>query len=253
MAEIIYRKATLDDAELAADIMTASYPALARDPAVTRYRWERPRRGFDMARYIAVHDGRPIAFLSWAHGPWAEIPDRHCEVEVWLDRSMPGRDLLQPMWAWIEARALADGPGVLVAYAGEDEPEMLEALAALGYQRGRVDRVWELDLAVHGKRLVDDARQARERMRAESIELTTLADWRDPEATRKLHELDRRTEPDVPHTLAMIDEPLEDFERRMAAPDRRHDRWWIALHGDRPIAMSFLKFPPVRGNVFTGF
>jgi RimJ/RimL family protein N-acetyltransferase len=28
---------------------------------------------------------------------------------------------------------------------------------------------------------------------------------------------------------------------------------WIALLADQPVAMSFLKFPPVRGRVFTGF
>src|SRR5579864_2168820 len=253
MAEITYREATLKDAELAADIMTASFPALPQDPVMTRYRWEQPRRGYSIGRYIAEYDGRPIAFLAWMHGPWAELADRHCEIEVWLDRSMLGENLLVPMWSWIEARALAEGSRLLLAYAGEDEPEMLDALAALGYGRDRFGRVWELDLAVHGKRLVDEARQARERMRAESIELVTLADWRDPAAIRKLYELNQRTIQDVPHSVPILDEPFEDFERRVAAPDRRPDRLWIAVLADKPVAMSFLKFPPVRGRVFTGF
>jgi RimJ/RimL family protein N-acetyltransferase len=253
VAEITYREATLEDAELAADIMTASFPTLPQDPVITRYRWEQPRRGYSIGRYIVEFDGRPVAFLTWMHGPWAQLPDRHCEIEVWLDRSMLAQDLLEPMWSWIEAKALAEGSGLLLAYAGEDEPEMLDALAALGYERDRLDRVWELDLAVHGKRLADEALQARERMRAESIELVTLADWRDPEAMRKLHELNRRTVQDVPHSVPILDEPFEDFERRVTAPDRRPDRLWIALMADQPVAMSFLKFPPVRGRVFTGF
>src|SRR5689334_24370255 len=37
------------------------------------------------------------------------------------------------------------------------------------------------------------------------------------------------------------------------SPDRRSDRWWIGVDGDRPVAMSFLKFPPVRGSVWTGY
>ena len=253
MAGITYRDATLDDAELAADIMTASYPALAQDPVITRYRWEQPRRGYETGRFIAEEDGRPIGFLGWMHGPWEKLPERHCEVEVWLDRSMLGHRLLEPMWAWIEAGAVAQGAGLLLAYAGEDEPEVLDVLAALGYRRDRLDRLWELDLGVHGKRLVEEARQAREQMRAESVELVTLAAWLDPAAIRKLHELNRRTVQDVPHTLPIIDEPFEDFERRVAAPARRADRFWIALHGDRPVAMSYLKFPPVRGSVFTGY
>ncbi len=253
MAGITYRKATLDDAELAADIMTASFPALPQDPVMTRYRWEQPRRGFRIGRYIAEQDGRPVAFLSWMHGPWAELPEKHSEIEVWLDRLMLDQNLLEPMWSWIEAKALAEGAGLLLAYAGEDEPEMLDALAALGYERDRLDRVWELDLAVHGPRLVHEAGQALERMRAESIALVTLADWRDSSAMRKLHELNQRTVQDVPHTLPILDEPFEDFERRVAAPDRRHDRLWVALRGDLPVAMSYLKFPPVRGRVFTGY
>lgn len=253
MAGTTYREATLDDAELAADIMTASYPAMAQDPVITRYRWEQPRRGYEIGRFIAEKDGRPIAFLGWMHGPWEKLPERHCEVEVWLDRSMLSHDLLKPMWAWIEAKAVAEGAWVLLAFTGEDEPEMLDALAALGYRRDRLDRLWELDLAVHGKRLLEEARQARERMRAESMELVTLAAWQDPAAMKKLHELNQRTVQDVPHTLPIIDEPFEDFERRVTAPDRRADRLWIALHGDRPVAMSYLKFPPVRGSVFTGY
>lgn len=253
MAGITYREATLDDAELAADIMAASYPALAPDPVITRYRWERPRRGYEVGRFIAEREGSPIAFLAWMHGPWSELPERHCEIEVWLDRSALGERLLEPMWAWIEAGAVAEGSRVLLAYAGEDEAEMLAALAARGFGRDRTDRVWELDLAAHGKRLVDEARQAREKMRAESVQLVTLAKWKDPAAMRKLHELNRRTVQDVPHTLPILDEPLEDFERRVAAPDRRSDRFWVAVLDGEAVAMSYLKFPPVRGPVFTGY
>ncbi|HUY73650.1 MAG TPA: GNAT family N-acetyltransferase [Candidatus Dormibacteraeota bacterium] len=253
MAGITYRDATLDDAELAADIMTSSYPALAQDPVITRYRWEQPRHGYEIGRFIAEREGRPLGFLSWMHGPWADLPERHCEIEVWLDRSMLGPDLLKSMWAWIEARAIAEDSGVLIAYAGEDEPEMLEVLAALGYGRDRLDRVWALDLAVHGKRLVDEALQARDRMRVEGIELVTLATWKDPAAMRRLHELNRRTVQDMPHTLPILDEPLADFERRVSSPDRRADRLWVALVAGQPVAMSYLKFPPVRGRVFTGY
>jgi RimJ/RimL family protein N-acetyltransferase len=250
---IEYREARLDDAALAADIMTAAYPPLPRDPVVTRYRWERPRRGHSAGRFIAERSGRPIAFLAWFHGPWEELPDRHCEVEVRLDQGDLERDLLVSMWRWIEAKALAEQAGVLIAYCGEDEPETLDALARLGYKRERLDRTWELDLAVHGARLLDEARQARERMRLASIDLVTLAEWKDPNAMRKLHELDLLTAQDMPHSAPILDETFDDFERSMTAPDRPADRFWIAVHGGRPVAMSYLKFPPVRGTVVTGY
>jgi len=253
MTEVTYRPAELDDAELAADLMTASYPRLAQDPVLNRLRWESPRRGFAYGRFIAERSGKPVAFLAWTHGPWPEVEDGHCEVEVWLERSARDRDLLIEMFAWIGNRAEAEGSRLLMAYCAEDEAEMLDALAALAYRRERIERVWELDLKAHGQRLAGEAVAARERMAAAGIEWKTLSAWHDPDRIRKLHELNQRTVQDVPHTLTIVAEAFEDFEKRVNAPDRPHDRLWIALDGELPVAMSYLKFPPVRGPVWTGF
>jgi RimJ/RimL family protein N-acetyltransferase len=249
----VIRPATIDDAELAADVMTASYPALAQDPVMTRLRWEHPRRGFAYGRFIAERDTKPFAFLAWVHGPWEKVMDGHCEVEVWLDRAAIDHDLLVELYSWIGDLAEREGARLLLAYCAEDETEQLDALAALDYRRERVERVWELDLKVNGKRLVGEAKEARDRMAAAGIQCKTLAAWPDANRLRKLYELNERTLQDVPHSLTIVPEAFEDFERRIAAPDRPPDRFWIALDGDRPVAMSFLKFPPVRGNVWTGY
>ena len=253
MSAVTYRPATLDDAELAADVMTASYPALPQDPVITRRRWESPRKGFGYGRFFAERDAAPIAYLGWIHGPWERLPDRHCEVEVWLDRKDLDRELLAFMIEWIGERAVAEGARLLMCYCAEDEPEMLDALAARGYKRERTERVSELDLRKHGARLVAEAKRACERLAGEGIELTTLARWKDATPIRKLLELSNLTAQDMPHTLPIIDETYEDFERRLHAPDRPHDRIWIALHDDRPVSMSYLKFPPVRGPVWTSY
>lgn len=251
MPKVSYRPAILDDAELASDLMTASYPALAQDPVMTRLRWERPRRGFAYGRFIAERQGTPIAFLAWVHGPWQEVVDGHCEVEVWLERSALDRELLIEMFSWIGNQAVAEDSRMLLAYCAEDEAEMLEALAALGYRRERVERVWELDLTTHGPRLVSEATRARDQIA--ELRLVTLAAWPDADAIRKLYELNKRTVQDVPHTVTIVHEAFDDFERRVNAPDRPPDRFWIALAGDRPVAMTYLKFPPVRGTVWTGY
>src|SRR4029077_12784675 len=90
-------------------------------------------------------------------------------------------------------------------------------------------------------------------MTAAGIRPTTGAAWSDPDHVRKLHALMERTIQDVPHTLTIVRETLEDFGRRISMPDRPHDRFWIALDDARPVAMSFLRFPPVRGDVWTGY
>lgn len=248
-----YRPASLDDAALAADLMTASYPALAQDPVITRVRWESPRKGFGYGRFIAERGGAPIAYLGFVHGPWARLPDRHCEVEVWLDRDSLDADLLVTMFEWIGEKAIAEGSHLLLAYCAEDEAEMLEALSRIGYRAERTEKVWQLDLKEHGARLVADAQRECDSAAKGGIRLSTLAEWRDPLALQKLLELSNATAQDVPHTLPILDETYEDFERRMHAPDRPWDRVWIALHRDHPVSMSYLKFPPVRGTVWTSY
>lgn len=253
MIEPKLRTATLDDAALAADLMTAAYPALAQDPVLMRYRWQQPRRGYSYGRFIAEQNGRPIAYVGWIHGPWEKLPDRHCEVEVWLDRDVLDHQLLKTLWSWVGDHAEAEGSGQLLAYAAEDEREMLDTLAVLGYERDRIERVWELDLKTQGARLVAQAKEARAEMAGAGIRFVTLAEWKDPAKLQKLNELTNVTVQDVPHTVPIIEEAYKDFERRMHAPDRRHDRFWIACSEDRPVAYTYLKFPPVRGSVWTGY
>jgi mycothiol synthase len=253
VSTVTYRPATLDDAELASDLMSAAYPAMTHDPLMLRYRWKYQRSGFESQRFIAEREGRPIGFLSWIHGPWAQVPDRHCEVEVWLDREELDVARLLEMWRWISDCAVAEGSSLLLAYCAEDEPEMLESLARLDFKRERLEKVWELDLQHHSSRLLEEAAESRERMSHEGIVLTTLADWSDGERLRKLHELDALTRQDIPTSLPILRESFEDFVRRTNGPDRRADRYWVALDGDRPVALSYLRFPPVRGTIWTGY
>jgi RimJ/RimL family protein N-acetyltransferase len=248
-----YRPAGLDDAELASDLMSAAYPAMTQDPVVIRYRWTNPPTGSSTERFIAESDGEAIAFLAWFHRSWDELPDRNGEIEVWLVRHRLDVRLLRSMWSWLGDRAVAAGARLLVAYSGEDEPEMLQSLADEGYQRERIEKVWELDLRRHGARLTKEAGEARAKMSSDGIELTTVDQWHCDAKLRKLHELDERTREDVPTSLPIHHEAYADFVKRTGAPDRRWDRTWVALDGDNPAAMSYLKFPPVRGSVWTGY
>ena len=253
MKKPTFRAATLDDAALAADIMTAAFPREPEDPVMTRERWKHGREDFIWGRFIAEVDGVPAGYVEWAHGPWEQLPERHCYVDVFLDLSYMSKNLLKQLWKWLEEEAAKQGAWTLNASAGEEETEMLGVLASLGYERDRQDRVWMLDLNEHGARLTAEAMAARERLKAEGIALTTLSDWHDPDRVAKLFKLSEATRQDIPHSTPILAQPKEYFVNRLNAPDRRQDRWWLALDGDRPIAMSFLSFPPVRGHVWTGY
>ncbi len=247
------RPATIDDAALAADLMTEAYPAFAQDPIITRYRWDHPREGWSTERFIAEVERRPVAYVEWIHGPSEQDPERHSEVAVALDRAHMDTELLTYLWQWVTGQAVAGGSRILEAYAGEDEPEMLDALGRVGYSRDRLGKVWELDLQAHGKRLLAEAQDARAAAARDGYELKTLADWRAPGRFEALHALDTLTRKDIPTTFPVLPETFENFMERLDSPDRPHDRWWLAIFGGEPVAVSYLRFPPVRGRVWTGY
>ena len=253
MTEPTFRPTTLDDAELAADLMTAAYPSLAVDPVLTRYRWAHPRQGWTYGGFIAEMSGKPIAFLHLMHGPPEQDPQRHCEVGVALDRSSLEVDLLTHLWHWATEQAAAGGSQMLEAYAVEDEPEVLEALGRVGYGRDRFEKAWRLDLGLHGTRLVGEAKHERVEAERAGYELTTVARWDAPMKFEALYSLDTVTRKDIPTTFPILPDTFENFMERLRSPDRPHDKWWVALSDGKPVAMSYLLFPPVRGQVWTGY
>src|SRR5256885_16884406 len=87
-------------------------------------------------------------------------------------------------------------------------------------------------------RLRAEAADTRVNAEAAGIRLTTLAEWDAEDKVRRLYELDSITRQDIPSTVPILTESLEDFERRMRGPDRRPDRTGIALDAGRPVARS---------------
>jgi RimJ/RimL family protein N-acetyltransferase len=241
------------EAQLAADLMTAAYPREQQDPVLVARRWEYPRQGWTHGRFVAELGGTPVAFLEWQHGPWSELPERHCWVEVWLDRQRMDAGLLTHLFDWIAMQAIEDGARTLNAACDEDDEESVRVLEGLGYERQRMGRVWSLDLHAAGPRIMAEAAEALKRMKAEGIELLTLSQWSDPKRFEKLHELNEVTRKDIPHTAPILPRTLEDFMVRVEAPDTRPDRWWVALDGSTAVAMSYLSYPPTRGAVWTAY
>ena len=247
------RHASLADAALAADIMTAAYPAEPEDPVMTTHQWANNREDYVYGRFIAEVDGTPVAYLDWAHGPWEKLPERNCYVDVYLDRAYLDDELFTYLWSWVQDEAAREGAWTLNAYAAEEETHMKEVLEKLGFEREREDRVWDLNLETHGARLAAEAAEARKLMDRQGIKLTTVSEWHDPQRFEKMHSLSNETRQDIPTSTPIIPQPFEYFMKRIQTPGNRLDRYWIALEGDQPVAMSHLSFPPVRGNVWTGY
>src|SRR5437773_6821714 len=139
-----FRAATLDDASLAAGIMTAAFPREPEDPVLTLERWQRGREDFIWGRFFAEVDGVTVGYVEWAHGPWEQLPERHCYVDVFLDLTYMSKTLLTNIWKWLEDEAGKQGAWTLNASAGEEETEMLGVLKALGYERRSEEHTSEL-------------------------------------------------------------------------------------------------------------
>jgi GNAT superfamily N-acetyltransferase len=253
MASLVLRPANLEDAELASELITGSYPDLPEDPILKRYLWAHPRADWETARFIAELEGVPVAFVTWSHGAWEATPARNCYISVYLDQAKLGVELAMSLFERVALDAATDGALVFETQVVEDEIEMIEALQRLGYEHDRTERVWELDLEKHGRRLIAEANSAKAEAQAAGIEMVTLAEWDDPDSLRKIHALAELARRDVPSSYPIPSLTFENFIERMKSPDRRTDRVWVARHAGNAVALSFLRFPPVRGQVWTGF
>jgi RimJ/RimL family protein N-acetyltransferase len=58
---------------------------------------------------------------------------------------------------------------------------------------------------------------------------------------------------DMPRTEAYIPPTFAQFDNWYSGPDASSRWFFVAKAGDRVVATSDLRFPPVRGNVWTGF
>jgi RimJ/RimL family protein N-acetyltransferase len=253
VTEITYRPAGIEDAALAADLMTAAFPREPEDPIVLRYQWEHPRRDWTHQHFIASIGGTPIAFVSVAHFDWASNPERDVWIDNYMDLEHIDHRRMREVWEWAERSATAEGALILNTAAAEEESVLRDVLGELGYEHDRTDKMWNLDLERNGPRLSAEAATARESAMQAGIQFVTLAAFERPDKLKAVYTLDELTRKDIPRTVPRAPESFESWLSRSAPPDRRHDRWWLAVDGDMPVAMSYLRFPPVRGNVWTQY
>src|SRR4029077_14340469 len=147
-ADLELRPATLDDAEIVANLEAARNPEDPRDPIMLRHWWT-AGRPLDEAHIDLIAESRgdeaERAYIGAGHDPW------HVKQRFgWI------RPLLHPDW-WSDTRfgrlidagesGLRDEEGAtVVARARDSLTHEVHAFETRGYNEVRRSRVWELDL-----------------------------------------------------------------------------------------------------------
>lgn len=249
--DLALRPATPDDARFAADVMSALFPRSPWDPVSLRYWWSQPDESMQIARFVALSRGRPIGFAQIDHARWELQPERYGSIWGDLAPAERSRERLSALLAALEERLRTDGARILRVRAEEDDALRIDTIGSRGYREDRRHKRWELDLIANRDSLLALTDESRARMRAEGVEILTLADVRDPDVIKKVWLLSEEAGDDVPTTIPRVPEAMESYVRWAGAPEIHRDRFWIARIGTDVVGVSVLGYPPVRGIVGT--
>jgi len=252
-AGLSFRPATLADARLFAELTAAYRPDEPSDPSVTAHQWANPTPGYGRERFIVEHGDRPVGF-AWHVEPEAERdPERNGDLNIFLVPAAMSRERYRAALELIEERSAAAGVRIVTAEIWEDATDEAAVLIERGYRRDRLSKAWELDLVEHGDRLLLLAGRTEALLREQGIRCTSVADDRDPEIWSRCFEAQANAAEDIPRSGPFIRPTYAQFMSWMGGPDISPRWYFTAKDGERVVGMSNLRFPPVQGNVWTGF
>lgn len=242
----------LNDAAWVADAMTAARPDEPYDAETLRWEWTKPQAGWFRERTGVLAGGRPLGFAELSHPPWEEEPEQVARCDVWFapsDVEAAGEVLER-----LESRAGDEGARVMAIECWADEEGLIGVLERRAYRFDRSEKAWQLDLVANREALLAHTDECRARMERQNLQLVTLASWADRDRWDKLTALHGETMLDIPHTV-----PIHPWRREEIVAEFTNnprvlaDRVWLALDGDRLAGVSYLAYPPQRGNVWTEY
>ncbi len=250
----LLRPATLDDAELVADLESTRDPSEPRDPVLLRHWWQMSDEQGQTMRRIAVRDGQAVAYIGASHDPWADGEKRFGTVRPLLLHSEWTDDAYTHLVAVGEEWLRKEGAERSVARMRGDFPRELAVLDRLGFQEERRMRRSELDLVEHRARILDTVQECRRKMREQGVEIHPLSEDTDPERYRKLYAAMLESELDIPTSVPWRELTFEEWRRYwFDNPAIREERFWIARQGDTIVGTSVLDCPVVRGVPWTAY
>ncbi len=248
------RPATLDDAEIVADLEAARDPEDPRDPQMLRFWWTSGSLGQVAMRLVALRNGAAVVFVGVVHDRWESTPARFGNIRVVLRSDVWSAAEFSSLVGKGEEWLRSEGASTAVSRVRGDFKHELDALDRMGYREIRRQNFSELDLVAHRDELLAAAAVMRRLMAAQGVRLITLGDDKDPDRLMKLYEMMAAAEQDIPSTMPIVRQPYDEWmQATFDDPGVREDRFWIAREGGSVVGLSYLQFPPVRGMSWTGF
>jgi GNAT superfamily N-acetyltransferase len=248
------RPATLDDAEMVADLESARDPDEQRDPAMLRFWWTVRPPDEVVVRKVAERDGSAWAFLYASHLPWESMPRRYGSMRLALHPDFWNKARYEQLIDAAESWVSDEGGEVGVARVRETFMDEIGMLERRGYEEVRRARQWELNLVTRRDQLLAGSEKGREQMASQGVRMLTLDRETDPNGLTKLYEMSVAAQQDIPTTVPIPVMPFEEWRHLFFDnPATRPDRFWIAREGNAVVGMSTIEYPPTRGVPWTAF
>ncbi|GAC1657215.1 MAG: hypothetical protein NVS9B1_14410 [Candidatus Dormibacteraceae bacterium] len=243
------RPATLDDLTAMMAVEDQFHPDEPIDPVTKRHQWTAVDPDRVVERWVVESENRLTAYLVTFHKRWETVTERRAWAYLgYLPEFDP-----RPLVDFATDRVAVGGGRHLVLLAREDDARTITALVAAGFRRDSLEKSWELDLVAHRDRLLELTTRTRAAMGDQGVRVLPASEDPNPEILRRVYEAWIDARRDVPRSHEVPAPTFAGWMAWMTAPDVRSERLWIATVEGRLIGLSYLRYPPVRGNVWTGF
>jgi GNAT superfamily N-acetyltransferase len=235
-----------DDVAFAVAAVAAAQPDHPWQDELRTY-WRMSERMGEVANLVIEEAGRAVGWVCTTL--WRDAPKGEGRLFVFFPGAGP--DQVDQAWALAERAAEEQGVRLGRANIWENDREDLAVLEGRGWERKRRERFWRLDLTGRRDHLVALRDEARRRVEAGGVRITTAAELGGEAIYPVLHQVDEVTSVDIPRSLPHVPMPYEAWLEWMRPPGVLPERLWVAVIGDRPAGLSYLDF---RGTpVSTGY
>jgi mycothiol synthase len=188
---------------------------------------------------LVAEKGEVVGHVSWARRIYTTDKDTFW-LDILVDRDLWGRGIGSALDTQAMQRLRDLGARKVYVHAREDIPEGERFAARRGFvPTGHGDRISKLDVR-HAN--LERSQEAAKRVEASGIRIATLADLTvDDHLLEALRALDEETSRDIPGEENHQAGPLEEWKQWLDEPGMRPDTFWLAMDGERPVAMAPLQ------------